>query len=155
MALPGPEPAADPATTVAWPAKFSCWHRATRAWVAVLEPSVVGGLAGVITTARVAWTMSCPLTLRKPAVLNWVRIAVPALSWLPGVGWPSPSWVRIALAISCPAWACGVPLRRLRPIGVSFWVSRLRAFRALEPGGTAGHWPLTGPAVLETARGRG
>src|ERR1700680_2990554 len=119
MALPDPEPATEPATTVAWLARLSCWDRATRARLAGSESLVVGGLAGTITTARVARGMDGALTLRKPPPAKRLRIVMPALSWLPTAGWPRPSFVRIALAISCPAWACFVPLLKVVPLGVN------------------------------------
>jgi hypothetical protein len=66
MALPAPEPLSCPATTVAPPARVSCWATVTRAWLSLLELLVAGGAAGIITTARVARTAGFPLILRKP-----------------------------------------------------------------------------------------
>ena len=66
MALPGPEPLSCPATTVPWPARFSCCATVTRVWLSLLELLVAGGAAGIITTARVARAAGFPLILRKP-----------------------------------------------------------------------------------------
>ena len=67
MALPGPEPVSRPASTVPLPARLSCWASVTRFCASVLVSLVDTGLAGIITTARVARAVGFPLlVLRKP-----------------------------------------------------------------------------------------
>ncbi len=100
MALPGPEPAMDPATTVPWPARSSCWASVTSTWLGALESFVEAGAAGMITTASVARFQGFPLAVRKPSTDSPLITAALVLSRWPATGSPGPSLVMTELAIS-------------------------------------------------------
>ena len=90
----------DPATTVPWPARSSCWASVTSAWLGALESFAEGGVAGVITTASVAGSHGFPLAVRNPSVCSPLITAALVLSRWPATGWPGPSLVSTELAIS-------------------------------------------------------
>ena len=83
---------------------------------------------------------------------------MPVASATPAGGWVGPFLVRIALAISSPAWACWVPLRRVTPAGVScrFRVSRSDWVPAVKNWLCSWTWPVTvAPAWLSAGRDAG
>ena len=78
IALPGPDPASDPASTVPWLAAWNCSATAIRARLAGLESLLVGGVAGATTMAKVAVGRLLGLELLGVLMLQIALLAEPA-----------------------------------------------------------------------------
>ena len=84
MALPVPEPASEPASTVPWLACCSCSDTESRARLAGSASAAVGAVAGMTTTARFAGlSVVAPpagFSCRYPA---WAKPPRMLFAWLP------------------------------------------------------------------------